>query len=223
MNLPQGFVKICGVKEPEHIEWAAASGATAVGLNFAPVSTRRISEEQGRLLAEHARSLANRPILVGVFLDVPEAEINRIAEIVGLDYVQVHIRDQPIAWVDFDRPVLPVFHPASDANLDIIRRAIDSALGSRSDIPAIFLDAYTPNAIGGTGQLGNWDAARTLVADYPVILAGGLTPENVTQAIADVQPAGVDVASGVESDKTKDQSKIKDFVANARSAFAKQI
>ncbi len=219
MSLSPGFVKICGVQAPEHIDWVVGAGATAVGLNFSPASSRRVTSLQGKLLADHARSLPADLLLVGVFLDATPDAINQIVDEVGLDIAQIHLRDKSFDLTAIASPVIPVLHPSPDDGSDAVRAGIDRILATRSDIPAVLFDAWSATTIGGSGQLGNWDLAAQLTRDYPIILAGGLSPDNVARAIAEVHPIGVDVASGVETDKVKDADKINSFVANARSAF----
>jgi phosphoribosylanthranilate isomerase len=215
-----GLIKICSLRQPEQAACAAAAGANFFGLNFAPVAWRRVTIDEACAISAVAEVSGGGPAPIGVFLDQSTEEINAIASAVGLAFAQIHIHDTPIDWAAIEHPVIPVFRPTSDDDMGTVGREIDSVLIARPDITAVLLDAYSPTTVGGAGVVGNWDVAAGLSRHYPIMLAGGLTPENVAKAIATVRPMGVDVSSGVETDKVKDRVRIQAFVTNARAAFA---
>ena len=221
MTLPHPTVKICSLRHVVHADWVVAAGADQFGLIFAPHARRLVAVDDARLIVARARSIAGpvSPRAVGVFLDQSAAEINQIADAVGLDAVQILTHARPVAWEEMHRPAIPVFRTAPDADLDQLLREIASTFARNARVSSILLDAFAPT-VGGAGVLGNWTIAAQIAKRYPVILAGGLNPTNVTEAIAAVHPSGVDVSSGVETDNLKDRTKIDTFVKNARQALA---
>ena len=221
MTSPHPSVKICSLRHVVHADWVVAAGADQFGLIFAPHARRLVAVDDARLIVARARSIAGPvpPKAVGVFLDQSASEINQIAESVDLDAIQILTHARPVAWEEIERPAIPVFRPAPDADLDQLLREIASTFGRNARVSSILLDAFAPT-IGGAGVLGNWTIAAQVAKRYPVILAGGLNPTNVTEAIAAVHPSGVDVSSGVETDNLKDRTKIDTFVKNARQALA---
>ncbi|MCB0135503.1 MAG: phosphoribosylanthranilate isomerase [Caldilineaceae bacterium] len=155
-----------------------------------------------------------RPLLVGVFADQPFAEVNEISEAAGLDFVQLSGGEDAefIASVRF--PVLSAVHVAASTDCDDI---LDRARERRS-AAAILLDTAAGTARGGTGEAFDWDVAAGAAERLPFLLGGGLTPENVADAVARVQPWGVDVSSGVETGGAKDITKVRAFIRAAKEA-----
>lgn len=233
------YVKICGVTAPEHVETAVAAGVDMIGLMFVEASRRRVTVEQARRLAEvlppreeepalalalpagHAGALwfercaaalerrigQRRPLLVGVFADQPLTLVNSIADAAGLDLVQFSGHETWEQALAVRRPVIKAERvEAGDLPGDIIARA---EAGTAS---MVMLDAAVPGQLGGTGASFDWETGRAVAAALPVMLAGGLTPENVGDAIETVRPWGVDVSSGVETAGVKDVEKICAFV-----------
>jgi phosphoribosylanthranilate isomerase len=217
-----GLIKICGVRETEHALVVAEAGADVLGLNFAPSSKRRVSIENAVSIVSAVRHAFGdgAPLSAGIFVDVYAENVNQIASVVGLDVVQLHDPAIPASIERIERPVIRPISPPPGSSPGSVA---SSMAGQRlnDDVPALFmLDAHDPVLHGGTGRRADWHLARDLARDFPLLLAGGLTPENVAQAIAQVRPLGVDVASGVETDGVKDPEKIRAFIANAREAFA---
>ncbi len=204
-------VKICGLKTAEHIDTAIDAGADMLGFVFYPPSHRYLSPEQASALVQSNPRLAGKngkPDLVGVFVNEEAETINDIAEQVGLHFVQLHGNESPAFCQQIQRPVIKAIPLRS---LDD-REAIDAYRGVAW---RILLD--TPSAgWGGSGVAHDWSAARTIAQELPILLAGGLTPENVAGAIAQVRPWGVDVSSGVETQKQKDSEKIRTFIEQVR-------
>lgn len=232
-------VKICGCTRVRDALVAAEAGADFIGLVFAPRSRRRVSLEEAAEIARaigpplsafeqtepppahpgHAGDVAawyrdgadalerllarKRPLVVGVFENQPIDEVNDVAEEVGLDLVQLSGRE---SWDDcllVSRQVI---------------RAVDPADAAAGDLRAGAAIAVILDSSRGTGTRGDWRAAAAVCARIPALLAGGLTPENVGDAIAAVRPWGVDTSSGVETEGAKDPEKIRRFVAIAKEA-----
>lgn len=205
------LVKICGLRSVEHALAAAAAGADMLGLVFAP-SRRRVSVAEGAAIAAAVRGLgAGRPRVVGLFVNEPPAVVIEVATAVGLDLVQLS-GDEPVE--DGEATGLPLLKAV---RLDGSAREAAWLRRAGPDC-TLLVDAHVPGAYGGTGVVADWGRAAELAASTPLLLAGGLTPANVTAAIAAVAPHGVDVSSGVERDGVKDTALIEAFVAAARAA-----
>lgn len=198
------FVKICGTTSEEDALLAVALGADAVGFIFAP-SPRQIAPA---LAGDIAKRLPSEVLTVGVFRDQSPQRVVEIMEQTGLRAAQLHGRETPeqTTWVRRRvRTVIKAF------------AAGDPAVASASDYGAdvILLDAPSP----GSGQVFDWRHAEDLPAGQRLLLAGGLDPDNVADAIAKVQPWGVDAISGHESSPgKKDPRKLRAFIANAKAA-----
>ncbi len=213
-----GLIKICGISREDHAEAVAASGADFIGFMFVPESRRRAEPWKARVCAEHAKAVNPHIRAVGVFLGASIQTIGEVREEAGLDLVQIH--DLPGAeWLS--ELAMPAWITAR-AEPGIQIETIDERFrnGSASGyVEALLFDAYHPTQAGGTGLTADWGAARQLAARHPLILAGGLSPKNVDEAINTVRPRGVDVSSGVERDGAKDPALIAEFVQRARAAF----
>ncbi|MBE0415928.1 MAG: phosphoribosylanthranilate isomerase [Dehalococcoidia bacterium] len=213
-------VKICGITERRHA--LAAAEADFIGLVFAP-SRRQVSVARAReiILAVKGRKRRKKrkPLVVGVFVNAPASEVNRISEYCGLDWVQLN-GDEPWDYLrEIERPVIKAIRVRSQqGSEDVIA---ELALGYQIlglDGFTCLLDCHVEGSYGGTGQTFDWRLARQVSARFPVIIAGGLSPENVGEAIRLARPWGVDVSSGVESEGVKDISKIKSFIETVREA-----
>jgi indole-3-glycerol phosphate synthase/phosphoribosylanthranilate isomerase/anthranilate synthase/indole-3-glycerol phosphate synthase/phosphoribosylanthranilate isomerase len=210
-------VKICGLRTYEHLSAAIEAGADMLGFIFYAPSHRYIQPQQLQVLLENTgfRSLAkdeqqSLPDLVGVFVNEEADYINEVAEEVGLHFVQLHGNETPDFCSHIKRPVIKALQLYSGEDRDMVK-------AYREVVWRILLDTPTP-AWGGTGQTHDWSLARSVAQETPILLAGGLTPENVAEAISQVHPWGVDVSSGVETNKSKDVGKIRAFVYNVRHA-----
>jgi phosphoribosylanthranilate isomerase len=180
------IVKICGITRPQDAERAVALGATAIGFIFWPSSPRRVGLEAARSIG---RLVPASVLKVGVFVDAPAAELARTAGEAGLDAVQLHGSESPDLVRGLEARVIKAVALGSpDAEAQIARWTGTTLL----------LDAHDPVRHGGTGRVVDWDRAARLARLHDVILAGGLKPENVAQAVRRVRPAGIDVSSGVE-------------------------
>jgi len=210
-------VKICGITRPEWACAAAEAGADAIGLIFAE-SPRRISPETAEAIVA---ALPPWVTPVGVFVGAPAAEVRGLAERLHLGAVQLH-GDEPAEMLADLGPVkvLKAVGVAGEADLASARRWRDraEALGRRPD--AYLVDARVPGGPrGGTGQVADWSLAARMQEEgfRPLVLSGGLGPENVTEAIRAVRPWGVDTSSGTEvSPGQKSPEKIRAFVEAVR-------
>lgn len=221
-------IKICGLTEPQHALAAARAGADFIGLVFAP-SSRQVSVAQALPVVEAVHRLKNRPAIVGVFVNLVAEEVNRIAEQCHLDRVQLSGDESWQYCRQIEKPVIKAIHitRAGGERLLLIRSILDRiAEGYQLLSPEkllCLLDSKVGNAYGGTGQTYDWQLAREIAARFPVIIAGGLTPQNVGTLVQEVQPWGVDVASGVESNGGKDEAKIVAFIEAVRQVEARVV
>jgi phosphoribosylanthranilate isomerase len=180
------IVKICGMTRPQDAERAVALGATAMGFFFWPLSPRRIGLEAARSIG---RLVPASVLKVGVFVDAPAQELARTVDEAGLDAVQLHGSESPALVRGLEARVIKAVALGSpDADAQIAQWTGTTLL----------LDAHDPVRHGGTGRVVDWDRAAGLASRHEVILAGGLSPENVAEAVRRVRPAGIDVSSGVE-------------------------
>ena len=238
-------VKICGLTAPEQAAAAAAAGADFVGLIFVEQSRRHVSVHQARaIIAElpvpatvmghgeeatagelrprwfdHSagyldeRLRRKRPQVVGVFANTPASMINAIADRVGLDLVQLSGAEPWEEALAIRRPVIKAIHVGRGATAQSILDEVEVGTAS-----LCLLDADAGAAYGGIGRSFDWPIAAQVAEDLPLMLAGGLTSENVALAILTVHPWAVDVSSGVERGGIKDPEKIEAFIRAVRAA-----
>jgi phosphoribosylanthranilate isomerase len=204
------YVKICGITRVEDAALCIEAGASAIGLNFVPTSKRRVDENVARAIVDAVKGKIET---VGVVADLPPAEMQRLRTEIGLDWLQLH-GDEPDAVLT---EMLPLAFKAVRIGDAEEARLAEAVPGDR-----LLADAKVSGELGGTGAHLDWFLVRRLAEDRVLILAGGLTPENVAQAIQLVRPWGVDVASGVESAPgIKDPAKVRAFVGAARGGATK--
>lgn len=202
-------VKICGITSLDDAAVAVDSGADALGFVFFKGSPRYVTPEHAFSII---RELPAFVTVVGVFVDEEPREIERIASEACLDVIQFHGDEQPEAC-RMARRMLKAIRVKSIDSLEPLKHF-------RDKVSAFLLDAYSPDALGGTGLKFNWDIAVEAKQFGRIILAGGLTPDNIQQAVRHVRPYGVDVSSGVERDKgRKDHEKVKIFIERAKTAL----
>ena len=212
-------IKICGITRPEDARTAVEAGADAIGLNFYEQSKRYLPPEQRQDLKGIDGGLR-----VGVFVNAKTEELLDLANQCQLQAVQFHGDEPPADLATMPNSQLVIRARRMDAS-DLAAIAEDIALCKEAGrLPdAVLVDAFTPGSYGGTGETVNWAGLadyRNSLGEVPLILAGGLTPENVAEAIRTVQPHGVDTASGVEiSPGVKCPDKMRSFIESARMAF----
>jgi phosphoribosylanthranilate isomerase len=200
-------VKICGITRAEDACLAAAAGADYLGVNFWPRSPRAVDVGRARAIAAAAPGVP----LVGVFVDAPRDEVVRTAEGAGLSLVQFHGDEPPAYCRDWPWPVVKAVRAPATGSAAAL-------LAPFADVAYLLVDAYVAGQPGGTGRR----VAPEALAGVPggrLFLAGGLTPENVAEAVRAVRPFAVDVASGVEERAgVKDHEKIQRFIQRAKAA-----
>ena len=214
-------VKICGITNLEDALAATEAGADYLGFIFWPPSKRAVDVETARTIAWRLQKRERRPLLVGVFVDEEAATVAGVLEDCGLDLAQLSGDEPPSLLGDPSSPLYgrsfkalrPTSLPEAEAEAEWYA-APERAAGQ----PSLLLDAYHPTLPGGTGRTTNWEMAARLAKKTPgLMLAGGLTPENVGEAVRRVRPFAVDVASGVErAPGRKDREKVRAFIAAAR-------
>lgn len=198
--------KICGITRIEDALVAAEAGADAIGLVFYDKSPRAVDVRQARAILA---ALPPFVTSVGLFVNASRCFIGEVLDAVPLDVLQFHGDETPEQCEGHGRPWFKALRvrPGDDLLAEARRFA-----GAR----AILLDAYVPGMPGGTGERFDWSLIPTDLP-MPLILAGGLTPDNVTEAIASVRPYGVDVSGGVEAAKgIKDAAKVAAFIRRVR-------
>lgn len=211
-------IKICGITRNEDHLAAGLAGADRVGLNFYPRSKRYLSAEAAGLI-----DLESEPKPIGVFVNADVSTICNQIQRYALAGVQLH-GDEPPEFLA-DLPDLPIVRARRMDDRGVAAIAADlEACEAAGRLPdAVLVDAYTLGHYGGTGETVSWAGLadyRKWLGNIPLILAGGLTAENVAEAIRTVRPYGVDTASGVEcSPGVKDSAKMQSFIVNAKSAF----
>jgi phosphoribosylanthranilate isomerase len=200
-------VKICGITNAEDALHAAACGADALGLVFYGKSPRCLTPEVARqIIAE----LPPFVTAVGLFVNETPERIRQVAGFCGLDIIQLHGDEGPADCDYAPRRVVKALRVKEAASLDS---------HAAYAVSALLLDAWVAGTYGGTGERFNWELAAGVARQRPVILAGGLTAENVAAAVRTVRPYGVDVSSGVEAAPgKKDPAKVEAFIRNAKMA-----
>ncbi len=184
-------IKICGITRLEDARLCAAWGADYLGFIQYPESPRYVAPEVAREIIQWLYG----PQTVGVFVQTPPEEINRIAAEAGFDLVQVHGDISPEACAAIERPVIRAIQVRHDASAE----QLEALMEPFRDVVAYFLlDTYHTDLWGGTGESFNWRVARDLAGRYPIFLAGGIRAENVLEAIQTMRPYAIDLSSGVE-------------------------
>lgn len=214
-------VKICGISNLQDALAAEEAGADFLGFIFWPPSKRAVDVETAQAIASHLRRRERRPLLVGVFVDEEAAAMAAVLEECGLDLAQLSGDEPPALVGDPSSPLYgrsfkalkPASLPEAEAEAEWYA-APERAAGH----PSLLLDAHHPTLPGGTGRTTDWEMAARLAEQVPgLMLAGGLTPENVGEAVRQVRPFAVDVASGVEkAPGRKDHEKVRAFITRAR-------
>ena len=199
-------VKICGITNLDDALLAIEAGADALGFVFFEESPRYLPPPKA------AAIIAKLPPFVqtvGLFVGADPEQVNWTADFCGIDLIQLHGDEPPDYCIDINRRVLKAIRMKDATSLVQL---------PRYQVAGYLLDAWVPGVPGGTGQSFNWDLAVEAKKYGPIILAGGLTPENVAAAVATVAPHGVDVSSGVEAAPgRKDPQKVREFIRRAKA------
>ena len=200
-------IKICGFTIAENARQAALAGVDAIGLNFYTKSPRHVNISSAREIVAALPPFVNK---VGLFVNANPSLIDEVLCEVALDTLQFHGDESPSDCAQYEMPFIKAIRVSPE--VDLIKTANEYSQAS-----ALLLDTYQPDVYGGSGKSFDWSLAN-IELDLPIILAGGLTPDNVSVAINTAQPYAVDVSSGVESAKgLKDIDKIRAFISNVNS------
>ncbi len=215
-------VKICGLTNPGDALAAAEAGADMVGFIFYPGSPRYVSPLQARTIVTALHERYPEIVTVGVFVNETPTIISQILEYCGIRLAQLH-GEEPVEWLKetsvLAGRVYKALRPRSHEEAERLASeyALPFSLAERMNAPSLLLDAYHIATRGGSGQPADWEIAARLARQYHVLLAGGLTPDNVIQAIQRVRPWGVDVASGVEcAPGRKNLTALRTFIRSAK-------
>ena len=200
-------VKMCGMRTAAAARAAEEAGADYIGFIFARNSRRYVAPE----MAQEIACALHRVRTVGVFVDAPMSDVNAIADLVGLDYVQLHGHETAEMAKESQYPVIKAYRYGNDFDAD-----------TANAYPAemILVDSYVQGAAGGTGTAFHWQEAAREIARVtkPVLIAGGITAENVGKAASVFHPFGVDVSGGLEESGEKSETKIRAFMNAVRAA-----
>lgn len=184
-------VKICGLTEVEHALVASKAGADFLGVVFAP-SRRQVSLEKAQQMVGEIHSLKKCPAVVGVFVNLAASEVNRIADYCRLDWVQLSGDESWQYCREIKKPLIKTVHIAREQKVEDIIAEIEKGyqLFSRRELICL-LDTGLADAYGGTGQVFDWRLAEEVSIRFPIMVAGGLTPDNIGQMVREVHPWGL--------------------------------
>ena len=215
-------IKICGIKEEEHAMAIAGAGVDFIGLMFAE-SPRKVTPARAEKIVAALKDSKAAIQTVGVFVNTHAGKINRIAEKCNLDWVQLS-GDEPWGFCrEIERPVIKVVRVSRNNRPEQVLRDLEygnKILGKKKHM--FHLESNASDKYGGSGMKFDWELAKPIAERFPVIVAGGLTPDNVAEAIKVISPWGVDVSTGVETKGVKDMTKIMKFIEAVRRADGSQ-
>jgi phosphoribosylanthranilate isomerase len=222
-------IKICGITNEDDAKAAVEAGADALGLNFYPDSPRFVPPEKAVRIIE---AIPDKVTKVGLFVNETADVVKKTFDTLGLDLIQLHGDETPGFLIQLgNRPVMKAFRLKSQSVTPIVTYLAKCRAGSQPvsenrqarNLSYILIDSHIEGQYGGTGVPADWAVCAKLAQNPnipPLVLAGGLTPDNVARAVAEVRPAAIDTASGVEtSPGRKDHRLLAAFVENARRAF----
>ena len=211
-------IKICGISEEAHAVVAAEAGADFIGLVFAS-SPRQVTPAQAKKIAKAVEKSGYATEVVGVFVNMPAPMVNKIADFCHLDRVQLSGGETWEYCRDIAKPIIKTVHVGKHQRSEDI--CTDLAVGEEAlyaQKHIYLLDSEVKGKYGGTGMTFDWSLAGQAAEQFPVIIAGGLTSENVAQVLNMIAPWGVDVSSGVETGGVKDIAKLKALIEAVRRA-----
>lgn len=225
-------VKVCGITNLADAEVAVEAGADLLGFIFYPKSPRYVEPDTAAGIIDHlnthhaplrqAQDAARTTQYVGVFVD---EHVNRVREIIQqchLDLAQLHGSEPPAEVRMLQPHAFKAIRPKQRGDAEAAVATFASVIDISDNKPAFLIDAYHPWRFGGTGETTDWIAAKVIARRVPILLAGGLTPDNVADAIRVAEPWGVDVSSGVEAEPgKKDHAQVRAFIEAAKSINAR--
>lgn len=231
-------IKICGITKLEDGLVAVEAGADLLGFIFYEPSPRYVTPEVVRKIVSGVKGQVSRigvkineqkrsagppqatttPQFVGVFVNSPLDTVRQILDFCQLDAAQLHGEEPSEFLNQFEGRAFKALRPKTQSQAETMIQTYDTFPSSPTSLlPGFLIDAYHPSLYGGTGHVTDWTMAANIARRYPIMLAGSLTPANVTEAIQAVRPWGVDVSSGVELEKgKKDHQKVREFVRAVR-------
>jgi phosphoribosylanthranilate isomerase len=211
-------IKICGITSVEEAIDIAKMGADIIGLVFAD-SKRRVSLQTATEISVQLRRLQRRPAIAGVFVNEKCRVVNTIGYSCGLDIVQLSGDEDYRHCLSINYPIIKAIHVSGDMNGITLSQQLNTYNGCKDlqNRLLYLLDTKYEAFYGGSGKSFNWGILNEINQDYPVFIAGGLTPDNVSGLISAFRPKGVDVSSGVETGGCKDLEKIRNFINAVRS------
>ncbi|MGB2877533.1 MAG: phosphoribosylanthranilate isomerase [Dehalococcoidales bacterium] len=210
------YIKICGIKEARHALAAAKAGADFIGLVFAP-SSRRINLEKAQHIASAVKQSGCPTEVVGIFVNLSVSTVNMVADNCNLDRVQLSGDETWEYCKEIAKPLIKAVRlKRGQSAAEVCAYLAEGAKAMSNQKHLFLLDPQVRGKYGGTGTRLDWNLAGQIAMEYPVILAGGLTPENVSRALKMVAPWGVDVSSGVEAGGVKHVARIKAFIEAVR-------
>jgi len=215
-------IKICGIRDKAHALAAVEAGADFIGLVFAP-SKRQVTAVEACQIVTAVRKESDAVRAVGVFVNMPASKVNQIADFCALDYVQLSGDESWEYCHDITKPIIKAVRVGQQDPDGICAELSAGAKALSAQRFVTLLDSQVEGEYGGTGLTFDWKLAQQIARKVPVIIAGGLDPENVAQAIEIVSPWGVDVSSGVEAGGNKDVAKIRAFIEAVRRADASHV
>jgi len=203
-------IKICGLTNSEDVHFAARAGADLLGFVFYPKSPRYIEPLTARTVIRELKREFPTVLCVGLFVDEPVDLVRSVLDTCTLDVAQLHGHEPPAVVSALGGRAFRAIRPRSAAEADDAL----ADFGVRTSPPDLLVDTYSAHKPGGTGEIGDWELAAHVASQRNILLAGGLTPQNVAAAIQRVHPWGVDVSSGVESEPgRKSHQAIAAFIA----------
>lgn len=201
-------VKICGITSPRDADYAVSAGADAIGLVFHEASPRNVSIEQAREICRHVPAFVS---IVALTVNKPAAEVEALLHHLPIELLQFHGDESPEHCARFSRPFIKVLRVREELD-------IEKEIGRYGTARSILLDTYRAGVPGGTGESFDWELIP-LHHRPSIVLAGGLTPANIADAVERISPFAVDVSGGVESAPgVKDRQKIQAFIAHVAQA-----
>mgnify|MGYP001048889479 CR=1 FL=1 len=208
-------VKICGIRKKVHALAAIEAGADFIGLVFAP-SKRQVTPTEACEIVSVVKKASDVVETVGVFVNMPASKVNEIADFCALDWIQLSGDESWEYCQEIARPIIKAVRVEKQQPEEIYAELNTGAKVLKRKKFTPLLDSHVEGKYGGTGTGFNWELARQVAKKLPIILAGGLNPENVAKAIEITRPWGVDSSSGVEVNGNKDIAKIKAFIKAVR-------
>jgi phosphoribosylanthranilate isomerase len=215
----QPIIKICGIRDAASARVVIDAGARAMGFMLAD-SRRRVSLDEVVGILDQVDGSGVKS--VGVVVNEAAGTLDTWRDIAGLDVIQLSGDEESTILDELEGDVWKAVRFEPGTHVDDAARAIDPWFDHSHPVDLMLVDAFVPGRYGGSGHRADWELVSRLADRYPIVLAGGLSPDNVSEAIEQSMPLGVDVSSGVETNQVKDPAKIEKFVTIARERLVAQ-